>query len=196
MPPYLDVFLVVLLVNLMPAFGPPTWAILVFYLLTHNLNPFPLVAIGAAAAALGRLGLAVIFARIGAHLPERTRSNLAGARLAIAGHSRSRRLALGLFALSPLPSAQLFEAAGLARLPLIPFTAAFFAGRLVSYSLYVSTAHALEHRGLSEAFLDGLRSPWGIAVQLTMLIALGLFTQLDWHRIRTWRFWPGNHNQS
>ena len=196
MPPYLEVFVVVLLINLMPAFGPPTWAILVFYLLTHNLNPAPLVATGAAAAALGRLGLAVIFARIGDYLPKRTQSNLAAARLAIAGHARSRRLALGLFALSPLPSAQLFEAAGLARLPLIPFTAAFFAGRLVSYSLYVSTAHVLEQRGLSDSFLDSLRSPWGVAVQLLMLVGLGLFTQLDWHRIRTWRFWPGNHNES
>ncbi len=192
MSPLIELFLVVLAVNLMPAFGPPTWAVLVFYRLSHGIDPVPLVATGAAAAALGRLGLASVFARLGNRLPERTRHNLDHARAAIAGHAHSRMMALGLFALSPLPSAQLFEAAGLARLPLISFTAAFFAGRLVSYSLYVSAAHALEHRGLSEEFLAVLKSPWGIASQIAMLALLALFTQLDWHRIRGSRFWPGN----
>jgi hypothetical protein len=40
-----------------------------------------------------------------------------------------------LFAAAPLPSAQLFEAAGLARVRLRHLVAAFFVGRLVSYSI-------------------------------------------------------------
>lgn len=189
---YLELFLVVLAVNLMPAFGPPTWAVLVLYRLNHGLDAAPLVAAGAAAAALGRLGLAYAFRLLGHRLPKRTQQNLEGARLAIAGHAHSRRLALGLFALSPLPSAQLFEAAGLARLPLVPFTAAFFAGRLVSYSLYVSATVAIGRHGLSDEFLAVLKSPWGLATQAAMLLALALFTQADWHRIRRHRLWPGN----
>jgi membrane protein YqaA with SNARE-associated domain len=191
-PPYLELFLVILAVNLMPAFGPPTWAVLVLYKLNHDMAALPLVAIGAAAAAAGRLGLAGAFRLLGDRLPERTRRNLDGARHAIAGHAHSRILALGLFALSPLPSAQLFEAAGLARLPLVSFTAAFFAGRVVSYSLYVSATEALESRGLADAFAAALKSPWGLAMQFAMLAALALFTQLDWHRIRASKYWPGN----
>lgn len=189
---YVELFLAVLAVNLMPAFGPPTWAVLVLYRLNHGLDATPLVLVGAAAAALGRLGLAHGFRWLGHWLPKRTQANLEAARIAIDGHVHSRTLALGLFALSPLPSAQLFEAAGLARLPLLPFTAAFFAGRLVSYALYVSATVAIEKRGLSDEFLAVLKSPWGLATQAAMLLALALFTQLDWHRIHQHRLWPGN----
>jgi hypothetical protein len=42
-----------------------------------------------------------------------------------------------LFAVAPLPSAQLFEAVGLARVRLGGLFAAFFVGRLASYSIYV-----------------------------------------------------------
>jgi uncharacterized membrane protein YdjX (TVP38/TMEM64 family) len=49
---------------------------------------------------------------------------------------------LALFALSPLPSAQLFVAAGLVDASLLPLTAAFFAGRIVGYTLYVTAASA------------------------------------------------------
>jgi hypothetical protein len=56
--------------------------------------------------------------------------------------------------------------------PLLPLTAAFFAGRLVSYSIYVSVATIAE-RNLGALALDSLTSPLGIAVQVAMLIGLG-----------------------
>ena len=45
-------------INLLPAFGPPTWAVLVFFQVSGDLPPVPLVLGGALAAASGRLGLA------------------------------------------------------------------------------------------------------------------------------------------
>src|SRR5215207_7250002 len=45
-------------VNLLPAFGPPTWAVLVFFRLNSELPAVPLVLLGALAAASGRLVLA------------------------------------------------------------------------------------------------------------------------------------------
>jgi hypothetical protein len=44
-------------VNLLPAFGPPTWAVLVFFRLNSELPAVPLVLLGALAAASGRLVL-------------------------------------------------------------------------------------------------------------------------------------------
>jgi hypothetical protein len=44
-------------VNLLPAFGPPTWAVLVFFRLNPELPAVPLVLLGALAAASGRLVL-------------------------------------------------------------------------------------------------------------------------------------------
>ncbi len=80
-------------------------------------------------------------------------------------------LGLGLFALSPVPSGQLFTAAGLMTVPLLPLTAAFFAGRLVSYSIYVGVASVAEH-SLGGVALDALTSPLGLALQIAMLVAL------------------------
>lgn len=91
-------------------------------------------------------------------------------------------LGLGLFALSPIPSAQLFEAAGLAGVRLLGFTVAFFAGRLVSYSLYAYTAEQIRATTVGEAFQETLASPVGIAIQLAMLALLVAFTQVDWSR--------------
>ena len=115
-------------------------------------------------------------------MPERIRLNLAAARDALERNKRGGVLALGLFALSPLPSAQLFEAAGLARVRLAGFTAAFFAGRLVSYSIYALTAKRLQKASLGDAFVEALTSPVSIAIQLLMIAALVALTRIDWRK--------------
>lgn len=78
-----------------------------------------------------------------------------------------------MFALSPVPSAQLFVAAGLLTVPLLPLTAAFFAGRLVSYSLYVGAASAAKE-SLESVLADAFGSPVGIGLQVSMLAGLVL----------------------
>ena len=124
---YLLLFLLVLGINLLPAFGPPTWSILVVFRLNSDMPTWLLVLIGASAAAIGRYLLGKAFWLLRNRLPERIRRNLEAARKVLQRRKRNTILALGLFAMSPLPSAQLFEAAGLAGVRLVGFTAAFFA---------------------------------------------------------------------
>lgn len=51
---------IVFAINLLPAFGPPTWALLVFARFRwHDIPPAALIAVGALAATAGRLILAV-----------------------------------------------------------------------------------------------------------------------------------------
>jgi uncharacterized membrane protein YdjX (TVP38/TMEM64 family) len=76
----------------------------------------------------------------------------------------------------------LFEAAGLAGIRLLPFTAAFFAGRLVSYTIYGLTAKGIQKTSVGEAFRHGLTSPVGIAIQAAMIGLLVLLTQIDWEK--------------
>lgn len=180
---FLLLFLIVLGINLLPAFGPPTWSVIVFYGLNSNLPMAPVVIVSALAAALGRLLLAYGFRFLGGRLPEKQKRNLGAAREALEARSRNMILGLGLFALSPLPSAQLFAAAGLAKVRLLHFTAAFFAGRLVSYSIYAATAKGLRGTSLGDSFADTLKSPWGIALQIGMIGAVILLTQIDWSRL-------------
>ena len=107
-------------VNLLPAFGPPTWAVLVFFRLNSDLAAVPLVLFGAVAAAAGRFVLASASAPYRARFSAERLESLQAAEDALVG-SRGKALAgLGLFALSPLPSAQLFVAAGLLTVPLVP----------------------------------------------------------------------------
>ena len=64
-------------------------------------------------------------------------------------------------------------------MPLLPLTAAFFAGRLVSYSLYVGAASAARE-SLGSVLADAFGSPLGIALQVAMLAGLVLLLRVDW----------------
>jgi membrane protein YqaA with SNARE-associated domain len=179
---YLLVALAVFGVNLLPAFGPPTWAILVLFRLNTDLAAVPLVLVGAVSAAGGRY----VLARISRHFRSRMSSSrlesLEAARDLFAGSRGKGLAALGLFALSPIPSAQLFVAAGLLDVPLVPLTAAFFVGRLVSYSLYVSAASVADDT-FGGVLRDALTSPLGIALQILMLGGLVALLRVDWTKV-------------
>ena len=173
-------FSVVLGVNLLPAFGPPTWSVLVLFRLRSDLNPVALVIMGAAAAAAGRYVLGTLCHTLSSHFSAKRRANLAAAREVLTANRTRSVLGLLLFALSPIPSAQLFEAAGLMGIPILPLTAIFFAGRLVSYSLYVAGAGAAKHTDFGQLLVSSLTSPWGVAIQVAFLGGLVLLARVDW----------------
>lgn len=176
-------FLVVFGVNLLPAFGPPTWTILVVYRLNTDMPTWLLVLTGAAAAASGRFILANSFRLFASRLSEKSRGNLQAAREAIQRRRRNTVLALGLFALSPMPSAQLFEAAGLTGVRLVGFTLAFFSGRLVAYTIYAYTAGELRKTSWGEALQSGFSNPWILALQLVLIAGLVLLIRIDWAKL-------------
>src|SRR5205085_9167336 len=69
----------VFLVNLVPAFMPPTWSVLAFFLIQFDLPLLPLSIGGALAATAGRLALALGARWLGPHvLPAATLENLTG----------------------------------------------------------------------------------------------------------------------
>lgn len=178
---YLALVGVVFGANLLPAFGPPTWSLLVFFRLQSHIPAVPLVLIGAIAAASGRLVLAFASRRFRDHLPARRLESLGAARDALAGGRKRAVAGLGLFALSPLPSSQLFIAAGLVGVPIVPLTAAFFTGRIVSYSIYVTAASAVKHT-LGSTIASAFTSPLGIALQIVMLAGLVALMRIDWSK--------------
>ncbi len=168
-------------INLLPAFGPPTWSVLVYARLRWHLEPVALVVVGALAASLGRyvLGNAARAAR--GRFPARYRTNLA-ALAARLGNRRARLWSLAvLFVVSPLPSAQLFSAAGLLDLRLAMLAGAFFVGRLVTYSLYVGTA-VLVDRQLGAVLTNVWGEPWWIALQIVLVAAVSLLPLVPWGR--------------
>lgn len=168
--------------NLLPAFAPPTWTVLVFFRLKYDIPAAALVVVGAASAACGRYVLASVFRRLGTRLPERRRTDLEAIGAALTEGRRGWGVTT-LFLVSPLPSTQLFEAAGLApQIRLVPVTLAFFCGRLVTYSLYVGGA-TLAKDTLTQILRDGVTSPWAIALQVLLLGLLVAFVVTPWARI-------------
>lgn len=183
---FLLVLFGVFALNLLPAFGPPTSAVLVAVSLNLDLPKAPLILCGALAAATGRYVLATGARHARARLSADRRQNLDAAEDLLLEHRGGAVAGLGLFALSPVPSGQLFVAAGLMQVRLLPLTAAFFSGRLVSYTLYVAGAGAIE-ASLGDALTSGLTSPLGIALQVLALVALALLLRVDWIQLATRR---------
>ena len=175
-------FLIVFAIHLAPAFTPPTWPVIVLYSLNTQL-PMPLVVVTAAAsAALGRHVLGRLSAVFEHRFPKRLRRNLDAARELIERRRAGRWLALGLFVVTPVPSAQLFEAAGLIGTRLWPCTLAFFVGRLGFYSLYAFAARQVRASGVADSFRETFTAPAAITIQIVVIAALALLVRIDWSR--------------
>ena len=177
-------FVVVLLLNLVPAFAPPTWMAMswVGFNISEG-NPFVFAVVAASAATIGRLVLAR-FARSlmrGRLMRKSDRENIGVVEEWL---KKRRKLTVGaffLYALGPLPSNFLFIAYGLSGLPLRIIGVAFFAGRTISYSVWA-------HLGrFASAFIDsetefegGYLSGYFVITQLGLLGFVYLLTKLDW----------------
>src|SRR5512132_2441139 len=177
-------------INLLPAFGPPTWAVLVYFRFRYGDIPVAvLIIVGAGAATAGRFVLARAFGRFGRKLPAKRTESLEVLGRALAQSKGGLVSTFLFFVFAPVPSAQMFEAAGLAKVRLGPLLAAFFIGRLVSYSLYVGAASAARG-GLEKLLQKGLTSPQAIATQLISIALLVVFVKVDWpstiDRLRAW----------
>ena len=169
--------------NLAPAFAPPTWSVLVLFKLNSHIPAIPLVAIGALAAGSGRYCLARATGLLRNKISVKQRANLEAASQVLNQKTSHHLVGLLLFALSPIPSAQLFEAAGLIGMRLVPLTLAFFAGRIVRYSLSVAGTSSLQQKGMGELIQNSLTSPWGIAVQVFLLFCVYLLMKIDWSKL-------------
>lgn len=176
---YLGLFALIFGINLLPAFGPPTWAVLVFARLNWHLNPVALVLLGAVAAMLGRYVLAEVSMRSKSHFPPKYRKNLESASQLVGRRKSGVIATLLVFLISPLPSAQLFIAAGLLDLPIVALTSAFFLGRIVSYSIYV-TAATLADKQFGDVLSNFFGSPWSLAVQFALVAIISLVPFINW----------------
>lgn len=182
MPDLLFLALVVLGFNLMPAFAPPTWTALVFFRLNTELQPLEIVLVGALCAGTGRYLLGRGTGLFRNHIGIKSRENLQAAEQVLTRNTSRKLMTLGLFIVSPLPSAQLFEAAGLIGVKLLPLTIAFFSGRIFTYSFYVYGASEFKTSALGELIIKEFSSAWAIGFQLLMIGGLVLLTRIDWKK--------------
>ena len=169
-------------VNLVPAFAPPTWAVLVYFRFTDGLAIAPLVVGGALAAAAGRLVLAVVFRHLGTRLPPRRRESLEALGTSLSASRMGLVASLAFFVVSPVPSNALFEAVGLARVRLAPLAAAFLVGRLCSYTFYLVAASTAQGT-VRDIVTDGVASPRALVLGLVGVAGVLAVLVVDWERV-------------
>ncbi len=169
-------------VNLLPAFSPPTWAVVVFLAVNFELAPAPLVPVAAVSATLGRVVLALGSRRVRGWFSKKRLASLAAAREALAKSPKRLWGTVAFFFISPLPSSQLFLAAGLLDLEIRTLALAFFGGRLITYALYLNGAQMVRER-FGDVLLKAVTSPLGLALQIVALAGLGALFAVDWARV-------------
>ena len=178
---YLFAAVIIFLMNALPAFAPPTWSILVFYAIRYELEPALLIPVGVIGASSGRWVLALYFRKLRDQLPKGWVTNMENAGTHFRKSAKHSTALFLLFFLSPLSSAQLFEAAGVMKnQPLRPLIGAFAAGRVLTYSIYVTGAHAISSSNLGELIREKMTSPSAIAIQILMVLALVLLGNIKW----------------
>lgn len=176
---YIFLLLIVFGINLLPAFGPPTWLALVIAQWRWHLNPAVVVVLGVIGAVGGRALLSIAFARLRDHFPKRYIANLNRAHAKIEQHPSGELAWYVVFLFTPVPSAQLFCAVGLLEMPLTKILITFAIGRLVSYSIYDATASAVNNQ-FHSLWSKYWGSPLAIALQISFLIAVTVLPLISW----------------
>ncbi len=182
-------FLLVFLLNVIPAFAPPTWVVfsfLGFRFPDHMGVAFAVV--GALAATLGRFTLAK-----GSHLivrrhflSEEARQNVDTIKEQLGKRKKFTFGLLLFYAFTPLPSNYLFIAYGLTTMELKLITIPFFIGRSVSYSFWTFTASTVARRiTLEDTEALSYLGAYFIASQVLLLSMVCAFTRIDWRMLIT-----------
>ena len=180
---------IIFLLNVIPAFAPPTW--MVFSFLGFHFPEYggPEVAVaGALAATAGRVTLAKLSRVVirQKFMSENGRRNVDAIRENLQGRTK---LTVGLFllyAFSPLPSNYLFIAYGLTAMDLKLIAIPFFLGRSVSYSFWRKASAIVAGKIVmqSEDTLPYL-SVYFVISQIAFLLLVYAFTRVDWQRLFT-----------
>jgi hypothetical protein len=180
---WLFVFVAALLLNVVPAFMPPTWSLLAYIHLESGLPIVGLAIVGGLGAMSGRFLLAMGSRVFGTRFVPRTSlENIS--HLATTLESR-KGLSLSMFALfsiGPIPSNHLFIAAGIARIRLLFPLIAFGVVRTLSYVIWVTLTDTAA-RSLRDVLSPSLGGWIGAVAQIGGFALLIVIFRTDWARI-------------
>jgi membrane protein YqaA with SNARE-associated domain len=179
---YLIFFLVVIFVNILPAFAPPTWTFIVFFLNYFDLNIYLVIIIAVIAATIGRY----ILYSYSEWLAGKVFNDWGKENLKFLGESLGKTpkrnfLFVLIYSMTPLSTTALFVAGGLAKVNRVIILTGFALGRMVSYSFLAFTSKVL-----IDNFGDIFKGSTSIEKIITSalgLIVLLFFIFLDWKEL-------------
>jgi membrane protein YqaA with SNARE-associated domain len=175
---------VAFVINLIPYFMPPTWAVVAFFLIAFSLPVWPLAIGCALASTAGRCGLYYASAKWGRRFLSAKRLNNVDALGRWLNGRPGWRGALDVlvYSLGPIPSNDLFIAAGLSGAKLWPVAVGFLPGRLVSYPVLALAARAANDR-LGGLLTQQWHDPKWLALELLSIAGILAFSRVNWPRI-------------
>ncbi|MFA6399498.1 MAG: hypothetical protein WCW44_03975 [archaeon] len=175
-------WIIVFLANVIPAFMPPTWAVLSAFYISTPQNIFALILIGVTASTCGRFALAKLSGRVTSQFASSAKKkefDAIGAKLQ--GKTFQKFIFTFIYALSPLPSNALFIAFGATKTRMREVLAGFFVGRFISYLFLVFTTNKVFSS--LEATAQGAGTLGTIMVEVIGLIAIVGFFFIDWNKL-------------
>jgi hypothetical protein len=174
-------YALVFLINVVPAFMPSTWMLLAFFRIRYGLPLLALGIGGALISACGRFALAKgsgIFSR---RFARGKASDLRELGAFLNDHRRHTGVAVFAYTLTPLPSNNLFIAAGMVGVELLWVLAGFLGGRLIIDNVLVwTTDRAFAHFG--NIFAGTFQSWQAVLLQMLSLLSIVVLYRLPWAR--------------
>lgn len=188
----LALFATLFLLNVMPAFAPPTWMVMSWVGFSRpDANAVLLAGVAACAATLGRLVLARLSCKLVRNrwMREADRENVDVVR---AWLEDRKGMTVGLmlaYAFSPFPSNYIFIAYGLTGMRLWLIGVPFFIGRWISYLTWTHIAQIGARYLDAEAEIDGAyMGVYFVVSQVAFLALVYGFAKMDWrHFLETKR---------
>lgn len=176
---YLILACLVLGINVIPAFMPPTVALLAYFYFKYDLNLIPVVIIGACMATFGRIILSYVSRNFFRNfLPQNSKSNMDYLGNYLEHRERITVPFVFFYAFLPIPSNQVFITAGLARLNIKLIAFSFFIGRLISYTLWIGIADRVSD-SLENIFNPHYSKIISFAIELLIIY---LVSKIDWKK--------------
>ena len=183
----LGLFGTVFVLNVIPAFAPPTWMVMSWIGFTQpDANPALLAGIAACASTAGRLVLARLSCTLVRNrwMRDADRQNIDVIRTWMEGRNSMTVGLVLAYAFSPFPSNYVFIAYGLTGMRLWLIGVPFFVGRWVSYLTWTNIAQISARYLDEESEINGAyMSIYFVLSQLMFLALVYGFAKVDWHNI-------------
>ncbi|MDD3159607.1 MAG: hypothetical protein PHQ98_01405 [Candidatus ainarchaeum sp.] len=172
-------WLIIFLINLVPAFAPPTWATLSYLYINFEQNLIVLAIIGVTASTAGRYALAKLSGLFSKKIhSEEKKKELDVLKEKLEGKNNEKFWFTFFFSLSPLPSNALFIALGSIKTDIKPALAGFFIGRLINYTIMILiVTHTLSWL---LPLLPEQNEYFTIGLELLSVIVIILFFKINW----------------
>jgi hypothetical protein len=172
-------FLLIFVINLVPAFMPASWMVMSFFYIQFDLPLLLLTVGGAIVSGLGRLVLARESTFVKQHFMQRQSEDLDNLGAFLEKRRGWLAPSVFIYALTPLPTNNLFVSAGLAEVRMLTVLVGFWVARVPADTFFVWSTDRV-FTSIGDVFEGAFGSWIAIAFQLASVTSIVLLYRLPW----------------